>query len=182
MAGTGATATARPIVIRPAAVLTTPATPVLPPDAALEALVAELWATMATHRGLGLAAPQIGVPQRVAVVEVAGDRLVLLNPRVVRTRGHQAGWEGCLSVPGLVAQVERADDVEVETLTLGGSAVRHRVRGLLARAVLHEVDHLDGRLYTDLVPEAALVDTVANPTPPTPGSRGAGAARSGGRR
>jgi peptide deformylase len=154
------------VVRAPAPVLTAPAAPVNLPDANVTALVEDLRATVSAHRGLGLAAPQIGVGLRVAVVSVPGQELVLLNPRVVRARGRNLGWEGCLSVPDRVAEVERADDVEVDSLQLDGRAVSYRVRGLAARAVLHEVDHLDGRLYTSLVPPEALIDTVAHPTPP----------------
>ena len=158
--------TVREIVVAPSPLLAAPAAPVSLPDPAVTALVEDLRATMTAHRGLGLAAPQIGVPLRVAVVAVPGHELVLLNPRVVRARGRNRSWEGCLSVPDRVAEVERADQVEVDTLRLDGRAVSVRAEGLAARAVLHEIDHLDGRLYTQLVPADALIDSVANPTPP----------------
>lgn len=159
-------AAARRVVLAPDPVLSSPAAAVALPDPAVSALVDNLLATMAAHRGLGLSAPQLGVPLRVAVVQAAGQRLALINPRLLRSRGRQTGWEGCLSVPDRVAEVERPADVVVESLGLDGRSVRLRLRGLAARAVVHELDHLDGRLYTSLVPAGALVDTVAHPTPP----------------
>jgi len=165
-AGVEGRAAVRRVALAPDPVLSSPAAAVALPDPAVSALVDDLFATMAAHRGLGLSAPQLGVPLRVAVVEAAGQRLVLVNPRLVRCRGRQTGWEGCLSVPDRVAEVERPAEVEVESLGLDGRSVRLRARGLVARAVAHELDHLDGRLYTSLVPAGALVDTVAQPTPP----------------
>ena len=147
-------------------------TPVDPGDPAWIALADVLLATMRAARGLGLAAPQVGISQRVAVIEVAGEDLVLANPRLVRSRSVQVGWEGCLSVPNLVAAVPRASEVVVETLDREGRTIRLRRDGLSARAILHELDHLDGRLYVDLVPARALVDTREHPTPPTRPPRG----------
>jgi peptide deformylase len=145
--------------------------PVDPGDPSWRTLAQELVASMRAARGLGLAAPQVGRLVRVAVVEVAGELLVLANPRLVRSRGVQVGWEGCLSVPDRVASVPRAAEVVVDALDAGGRTVRVRREGLTARAILHELDHLDGRLYVDLVPADALVDTREHPTPP-PQDRG----------
>ena len=127
--------------------------------------VADLLAAMRAARGLGLAAPQVGRDVRVAVVEAEGAQLVLLNPEIVGRRGLQRGWEGCLSVPDLVALVDRPAELTVAGLDRAGRPFRRRCTGLLARAVAHEVDHLAGRLYVDLVPPEALVDVREHPTP-----------------
>ena len=156
----------RPIVCLPDERLRAAARPVCLPDATVDRLLDELFATMASARGLGLAAPQVGVDLRVAVVEIAGTRLELINPRIVGARGRDLGWEGCLSVPDRVARVERPAEVAVAGIDRAGHAVRHRCTGLLARAVAHEVDHLHGRLYVDLIDPADLVDTREHPSPP----------------
>jgi len=163
----------RPIVTAPASVLRASARHVRVPDRAIDRLVTELFATMRAARGVGLAAPQIGESVAVAVVEAEGRRLVLINPKVARAAGSQDGWEGCLSIPDRVAWLSRAADVSVASLDLSGRSVRYRASGLVARAVLHEVDHLAGRLYSDLVGPDELIDTTLHPTPPQPGERGA---------
>ena len=143
-----------------------PAEAVRSPDAAARALVADLWATMAAHAGMGLAAPQLGIPWCVAVVRVATVEIVLIDPIILTQRGRQAGWEGCLSIPDRVAWVVRPAEVVMSTLDLEGRRTRVRVTDLVARAVVHEIDHLRGRLYSDLVAPDALVDTREHPTPP----------------
>lgn len=147
------------------------ARPVRVPDPAIDRLVDDLVAAMHRARGLGLAATQVGEPLAVAVVEIEGRLTVLVNPTVQRIRDVQTDWEACLSVPHLVAEVSRPDDVTVRAQGLDGRWRRHRGRGLLARALLHEVDHLAGRLYVDLVAPGALVDTREHPTPPRRGQR-----------
>ncbi len=134
------------------------------------ALVDDLRATMAAHAGMGLATPQIGVRRCVAVVRVASVEIVLIDPAIETQRGRQAGWEGCLSIPDRVAWVVRPAEVVVSTLDLRGRRYRVRATDLVARAVVHEVDHLRGRLYSDLVGPDALVDTREHPAPPS-GSR-----------
>jgi peptide deformylase len=135
-------------------------------DRPLTALVDELFATTRAVHGLGIAAPQIGEPLRVAVVEIVDASLALVNPALLEAHGTQLGWEGCLSVPDRVARVPRAADVTLSFDDAKGRRRTMRADGLLARALLHEIDHLDGRLYTDIVAEADLVDTRAHPTPP----------------
>ena len=157
----------REILCLPDPRLRAPARTVRLPDSEIERLVDDLTAAMRAARGLGLAAPQVGRDARVAVVEADGTRLVLINPEIVGQRGVQQGWEGCLSLPNLVALVDRPAEVVVAGVNLAGRPVRHRCVGLLARAVAHEVDHLSGRLYVDLVDPAALVDVREHPTPPT---------------
>ena len=153
----------------PAAGLHEAANPVGSPDAAIEVLVDELRATMAANSGMGLAAPQIGVQLDVAVVRVGSGEIVLIDPIVERQRGRQAGWEGCLSIPDRVAWVIRPAEVTVATLDLRGRRHLVQARALLARAVIHEIDHLRGRLYADALAPDELVDTVKHPTPPRPG-------------
>jgi peptide deformylase len=156
----------RPILRLPDDRLRAAARPAGLPDPAVDQLLDDLLATMAAARGLGLAAPQVGVDLRVAVVEVAGARLELINPRIVGAHGRDRGWEGCLSVPDRVARVERPAEVVVAGIDRAGRAIRQRCTGLLARAVAHEVDHLEGRLYVDMIDPADLVDTREQPTPP----------------
>jgi peptide deformylase len=114
-------------------------------------------AAMRSAHGLGLAAPQVGEPLALAIIEVEGRLLELANPLLLRASGTQLGWEGCLSVPGRVARVPRAAEVIVRAEDLAGNRVRVRRAGLAARALLHELDHLAGRLYVDLVPAEEIV-------------------------
>lgn len=106
--------------------------------------------TMYAAEGLGLAAPQVGVPVRLIVVDVGDGPLVLFNPRIVRSSGEAVAREGCLSVPGVTGEVVRGEEVTVESLAKNGFGVRTiRGDGLLARALQHEIDHLDGILFID---------------------------------
>jgi peptide deformylase len=123
-------------------------------------------ATMRGANGVGLAAPQIGESLRLAVVEVEDRLYVLGNPAVVRTGFPAIDWEGCLSIPDRVAQVQRPAEVVIVADDIEGRRVRHRGTGLLARAFLHEIDHLAGRLYVDLVDPSEIVDTREHPVPP----------------
>jgi len=155
-----------PILVLPDRRLRIVARPVRIPDPAIDRLVDDLVAAMHRARGLGLAAPQVGEPLAVAVIEIEGRLTVLVNPTLQRTRDEQVDWEACLSVPHLVAEVPRPNDVTVRAQELDGRWRTHRGRGLFARALMHETDHLAGRLYVDLVPAGALVDTREHPTPP----------------
>jgi peptide deformylase len=131
------------------------------PDGGLRRLADEMLVVMRAAGGLGLAAPQVGEPLAFAVVEVEGRLLELANPVLVRAAGTQDGWEGCLSVPGRVARVARAAEVIVRAQDLAGHRIRVRRSGLEARALLHELDHLAGRLYVDLVPAEGIVSIAA---------------------
>jgi peptide deformylase len=121
---------------------------------------------MRKANGLGLAAPQIGESLRLAVVEVKGTLTVIGNPAMVKTGFPAVDWEGCLSVPDRVAQVRRAAEIVIVADDIEGRRIRHRATGLLARAFQHEMDHLLGRLYIDLVDSTELVDTRLHPTAP----------------
>ena len=126
----------------------------------LVALAHEMLETMHQVEGVGLAAPQIGVPQRFFVAELPDDPddpenelrgrpFILFNPEIVKGQGEQVGLEGCLSIPGWVGEVARCEQVTVQGLDERGRKVRHKVEGYMARVFQHEIDHLDGVLYTD---------------------------------
>ncbi len=123
-------------------------------DASLAALVEDMRETMKAYNGVGLAANQVGVLQRVLVVDVPqedGPRLrhALVNPVIESRSGTQAGEEGCLSIPGIYEEVTRALRVRVRARDERGQPVELDAEGYLARAIQHEVDHLDGVLFTD---------------------------------
>jgi len=121
-------------------------------DADLAALVADLVETCHAAPGLGLAAPQIGVNRRVSVVDLSVGQdpaavIVLVNPRIVRTEGEVRSDEGCLSIPGLSEPLTRPTRVAVEAADAGGAVRTVEGENLLARALCHETDHLDGKLF-----------------------------------
>lgn len=139
-------------------VLRQKAQPVETFDETLQNLVKDMVETMRAAPGVGLAAPQIGVPKRVIVVEFGDEydetipeRLfVLVNPEIVQqSEDKVVGIEGCLSVPGLVGEVERAQVVTVSGQDQHGKKVKIRAQGWLARIFQHEIDHVNGVLYTD---------------------------------
>ncbi len=106
--------------------------------------------TMHASNGVGLAAPQVGVLRRMFVVQVDDEMLYeLINPEIVETDGEQYGEEGCLSVAGYIGLVHRPEHVRIKGLDRNGQPVEYEGEGLLARAFMHEYDHLDGVLYTD---------------------------------
>ena len=121
----------------------------------LERLVDYLTGTMYEHNGVGLAAPQIGCFVRVAVVQLIEDRtrppLILVNPTIVNSAGNCVEWEGCLSVPGdrTRARIARAHFLKVLFQDITGASQELECAGMMARAVAHEVDHLDGKFYFD---------------------------------
>jgi peptide deformylase len=129
------------------------AVPVAAVDDAVRRLVDDLFETMLAAKGVGLAANQVGVAQRVAVVDVGPDDpppLVLINPRIVQaTDLVETAEEGCLSIPEIFGEVERPVQVTVEALDRDGRSYRTDVSGYKARAVQHEIDHLDGVLFLD---------------------------------
>ena len=123
-------------------------------DDELRALVADMRETMIAYHGIGLAANQVGVLQRVLVVDVPLDddrraQLTLVNPVVVQRSGSEAGEEGCLSIPGIYDDVTRSVRVKVKAQDEFGRALELEPEGYLARAIQHEVDHLDGVLFVD---------------------------------
>jgi peptide deformylase len=123
-------------------------------DDSLRALVVDLFDTMAAYNGVGLAANQVGVPQRVFVIDVphedgTHDRFAVVNPVVDQRTGKEKGEEGCLSMPGILEDVVRATTVRLRGFDEHGHKLERVVKGFLARAVQHEGDHLDGVLFTD---------------------------------
>jgi peptide deformylase len=118
-------------------------------DASLHRLLDDLLETMRDAPGIGLAANQVGVPLQVAVIEIEGTVTELINPKLVRRSGSVVDWEGCLSIPGFVAEVERAEKVTVKARDRHGKEFRIKGDELLGRALQHEIDHLNGVLYID---------------------------------
>jgi peptide deformylase len=142
----------RPIVLYPDPVLLRPTRPVETVDQAVRELIQDLMDTMHAAPGIGLAANQVGESWRVCVVDLSvgetpGDLKVLVNPRVVAVEGSQVDEEGCLSFPDVTLEVERAMRATVEALDGEGRPITVTGEGLLARAMLHEIEHLDGQTF-----------------------------------
>ena len=114
-------------------------------------LIQDMLDTMYEALGVGLAAPQVGVLKRIVVIDVGEGPLILINPEILEASGEQTGEEGCLSVPGKSGQVTRPDYVKVKALNEDMEERELEGTGLLARAFCHEIDHLDGKMYVDLV-------------------------------
>ena len=120
----------------------------------LRALIEDMVETMRHANGVGLAAPQVGVLKRLVVIECEeGELHVLINPEIVERDGEQTGYEGCLSVPGKTGIVTRPNHVKVKALNENMEPVTVEGEELLARALCHELDHLDGHLYTEMAEE-----------------------------
>lgn len=120
-------------------------------DARLSELIDDMIETMNDADGVGLAAPQIGVLRRVAVIDVGEGPVELVNPVILESSGEQGGMEGCLSFPGESGYVVRPNRVKVEAYDRHGDLYEYEGEGLFARAVFHETDHLDGKVYLRLV-------------------------------
>jgi len=119
-------------------------------DGSIRKLAADMIETMHAASGVGLAAPQVGVPLRVIVIGMPGEEdFVLINPEVVRRVGERLVTEGCLSVPGYFGEIQRALRVTVKGRDLSGKEIRIKAEELLAQAMEHEIDHLNGVLYVD---------------------------------
>jgi peptide deformylase len=142
----------REIVEFPDPRLRTKAQPVAVFDAELHQLAADMLETMYEAPGIGLAATQVDVHRQVLVLDVSEEKnapMVIINPRIVEREGQQVYQEGCLSVPGIFADVERADRIRVEAQDLAGKPVVIEADGLLAVCIQHEMDHLAGKLFVD---------------------------------
>lgn len=117
----------------------------------LATLIDDMFDTMYEANGVGLAAPQVGVLRRIVVIDIGeGEPLVLINPEIVESDGEQIGAEGCLSLPGLQGEVARPQHVICKALDRDMKEITVEGEDLLARAICHELDHLDGILYKDL--------------------------------
>ena len=114
-------------------------------------VITDMLDTMYDAMGVGLAAPQVGILKRIVVIDVGEGPIVLINPEILETSGEQTGDEGCLSVPGMAGQVTRPNYVKVKALDVNMNEQIYEGEGLLARAFCHEIDHLDGKMYTELV-------------------------------
>ncbi|MBR7089378.1 MAG: peptide deformylase [Lachnospiraceae bacterium] len=122
-------------------------------------LIDDMFETMYDANGVGLAAPQVGVLKRIVVIDTTGeDPLVLINPRITEQDGEQTGYEGCLSLPGKTGIVTRPNHVKAVALDRDMNPIEIEGEGLLARAICHELEHLDGHLYTEKL-EGELMDT-----------------------
>jgi peptide deformylase len=140
------------IVIDPNPVLRKKCKPVTKVNASIRQLLDDMAETMYEAPGVGLAAPQVGVAKRIIVIDPQDEKtglLQLINPEIVAQEGWVKGTEGCLSIPGYVGEVYRYEKVKVVALDRNGHKVYYDAEGYLARIFQHEIDHLDGVLYTD---------------------------------
>jgi peptide deformylase len=117
-------------------------------------LVDNMFETMYAEEGVGLAAPQVGILKRIAVVDIReGNKIVLINPEIIEEEGKAIREEGCLSIPGETGDVIRAEKIKVRSLDRESNEIEFEAEGLEARAIQHEIDHLDGILFIDKVVE-----------------------------
>jgi peptide deformylase len=136
---------------RRAAILRRRAQPVRAMTRETRTLIEQMFETLRHAHGVGLAAPQVGVGRRVIVIEAADRRLALVDPEVLKQEGEADGTEACLSIPGLLGDVPRATHVVVRARNRRNRYITVDAQGLLARVLQHEIDHLDGVLFTDRV-------------------------------
>lgn len=147
----------RPIVKIPDPVLRKKASPILEITPKTAEVIRDMKRMMDEAHGIGLAAPQIGLSQRIIVIAPQGEKpLAIINPEIVERSGAFVGQEGCLSIPGLYGDVERSKSVLVEGYDVKGKAIAYEMEDLAARIVQHEVDHLDGILFIDSVIQETL--------------------------
>lgn len=147
----------RPIVKIPHPALRKSAEPVVKFTKKLGYLIDDLMRIMRSANGVGLAATQLGILERVAVIAPSGERAVaLVNPEIVSMSGEQIGEEGCLSIPGLYGDVKRSLNIEVRAYDRKGRCYLYELEGMPARIAQHEIDHLDGVLFIDKVDPTTL--------------------------
>ena len=133
-------------------------------DAELVSMIQEMFEPMYSHKGVGLAANQVNLPYRIFVANPEGDRqrkdkeYVFINPVLSQTKGSAEAEEGCLSIPGLYADVKRPERVTISAFNLQGEEVTMELDGLFGRIVQHETDHLDGRLFVDRLSPTSQMD------------------------
>jgi peptide deformylase len=139
-----------PMVTYPDPVLRRKAVRVTRIDGSIGRLIDDMVETMHETGGVGLAAPQVGIPLRVAVIELPGEEtIVLVNPKIVKRSGERQVEEGCLSLPGYRGEIQRSVKVTAKGLDRDGREIRVKGEGLLAQALEHEIDHLNGTIYID---------------------------------
>lgn len=120
-------------------------------DEKLHILLDDMYETMQSHEGVGLAAPQVGILKRAVVIDVGEGKIELINPEIIEESGEQTDSEGCLSVPGVYGEVTRPIKVTVQAQDRYGKKFKLTGENLLARAICHETEHLDGKLFLDKV-------------------------------
>ena len=120
-------------------------------DKKLHILLDDMYETMQSRDGVGLAAPQVGILKRAVVIDIGDGKIELINPEIVEESGEQTGSEGCLSVPGVFGEVTRPNVVTVKAQDRDGKWFKITGKELLARAFCHEIEHLDGKLFLDRV-------------------------------
>ena len=127
-------------------------------DDKIRELAYDMMETMHKYDGVGLAAPQVGILKRLIVIDLyeEGTQFILINPVIVKTKGEQICQEGCLSFPNQFGKVKRPKEVEVVALDLNGNKIRVKGKDLLAQALSHEIDHLEGKLFIDIIQEGSL--------------------------
>ena len=127
-------------------------------DDKIKELAYDMMETMHKYEGVGLAGPQVGILKRIIVIDLyeEGTQFVLINPVIVKTKGEQICDEGCLSFPNQFGKVKRPKEIEVVALDLNGNKVRVKGKDLLAQALSHEIDHLEGKLFIDIVENGTL--------------------------
>ena len=127
-------------------------------DEKLAILLDDMYDTMTKANGVGLAAPQVGIIKRAVVIDTGEGKIELINPQIIEKSGSQVGNEGCLSFPGVYGEVERPDYVKVRAYDRHGKEFEFDGKELLARAICHECDHLDGVVFTSHVTKFVDVD------------------------
>ncbi|MDO5563214.1 MAG: peptide deformylase [Synergistaceae bacterium] len=141
----------REICRYPAPVLREPTETIHEFDGELKKLVEDMWETMYASDGIGLAAPQVGVPKKVIVIDYNGEKYALVNPEIISREGSVTNEEGCLSFPGIYVNVDAPERMDVRYCDESGEAREISVDGFLACVFSHEIDHLNGRLLIDRV-------------------------------
>ena len=118
-------------------------------------LIAAMFETMQGHKGIGLAAPQVGINEQIFVIDTGKDAFAVINPKILKSAGSEAMEEGCLSIPHAHVTIKRAKAIEVEFTDENNRKVRAKLSGLAAKVFQHETDHLQGKLIIDYLPAAA---------------------------
>ena len=155
---------ARDVIKYPNPILRQQAKSIPKVDGGLKTLIDDMTSTLRAEHGLGLAANQVGVLQKILIYDDGSGLGVLINPKIVSAEGEQVGVEGCLSVPGLQGEVRRAKTIVVKGIDASGKTVRIKAEGLLARIFQHEIDHLDGKLFIDRA-EPETLEYITDETP-----------------
>lgn len=133
----------------PDQVLRTKATPLTRLDQKLKAIIADMKETMYLFKGVGLAAPQVGISDRLIIFDIGNGPMILINPEIIRREGQTTLEEGCLSIPELRTDIERSEMITVKGKDIDGKEIQFDADGLMARVIQHEIDHLEGHLIID---------------------------------